>query len=130
VGEYSLSSRGRYDSVTNREMVTVFTNVDHKRNSKGFQYIANRLRKIAKEHSTAKSPMLFNIANIQDFQQVMERDYLFDGATIDMKKSFVGLKDDKNFYYVMANQEFSFDALNKFIQDYKKGLIEGHEKVS
>ena len=110
-------------------MVTLFTNVDHKRNSKGFNYIANRLRKIAQEYATGSKAMTFNVANIHDFRDLMDSDYSFNLDEIDVKKTYVGIRDDKGEFFYQMNNEFSFDALKKFIQDYHRGVLEGHEKV-
>ena len=42
-------SSSRYDHVT-VPLVTIFTDIDLKRNPKGYLYIANRISKVAKEY--------------------------------------------------------------------------------
>jgi hypothetical protein len=52
----------RYEKLSNRPRLMVFTAIDHERNEKGFNYIANRLRKIAKEHAKS-SPLIYTLGN-------------------------------------------------------------------
>lgn len=120
VGELTATSKPRYENIK-APVITVFTAVDHKRNSKGFQYVANRLRKIAKEYS---GKLVFNIANIHDYVSLLESAYSIEDANV--KKTYAGLRDGKVFYTL--TEDFSFDKLAVFVQDFKAGKLVGKEQ--
>ena len=72
VGELNLKSKQRYNSFTrgadNKDMplVMVFSSVDHKKNEKGFQYVMNRVKKVAKANSDNKHKLAFVIVDKDD----------------------------------------------------------------
>jgi hypothetical protein len=123
VGQVTEQNIRRYETIQ-RVMITVFTAVDLDKNMKGFNYFANRLRKVAKEKFA--SDAVFNVANINDFTYTMEMDYGFKSP--DVKQTYVGMKY-QNYYFAMAEQPFSAEAVSKFIQDFRAGTLEGKLKV-
>ena len=107
-----------------KPVITIFTMIDHLRNEKGFQYIANRIRKLAKEQNLMNK-FIFNIGNIGDHEYDMGVDYGL--SSVDAKKSYVGLRHG-TMYFAMKGT-FSVEALTAFIQDYQTGKLIGREKV-
>lgn len=121
VGEFNSASEGRY--INNKRPVSiVYTKVDHARNPKGFQYVANRIRKIAKDYS---NDIVFAIANLEDYSSVLETDYGVE--EVNPKKTYATVKD--SLLYTLED-EFSFEKFAKFVQDYKSGKLVGREKPS
>jgi folylpolyglutamate synthase/dihydropteroate synthase len=68
VAERTYRSTARYENVK-LPIVTLFAEVDHAKNPKGYQYLANRLRKVADQF---KGKLVFNIANKADYSYVLD----------------------------------------------------------
>ncbi len=122
VGQLTDQNLRRYETVQ-RSMLTVFTAVNLDKNMKGFNYFANRLRKLTTEKFAAE--VVFNIANVEDFTYIMEMDYGFKNP--DPKQTYVGLKY-QNYYFAMEDQ-FSSEAVAKFLKDFNAGTLVGKLKV-
>merc|ERR1712118_327075 len=89
-------------------VVTLFAAIDLEKNAKGFDYFANRLRKVAADYVGKLS---FNIGDNEDFSYQLE-DY---GIELPAKKDVgVGAKDG-NKYYRMEDK-FNVDNVRKFAQ--------------
>lgn len=116
-GEVTSKSKATYADLK-RPVVTIFSTIDHVRNAKGFNYLANRARKLAKKY---ESKVYFNIANTDDFSSDMEQDYGFTEPF--GKNTVVGLRDG-DLYYVMT-AKFSFDNLAIFVEDFASGKLAG-----
>eukprot|EP01034_Spumella_vulgaris_P021665 gene21665-27706_t len=104
-------------------VLTVFTAVDHERNAKGFQYVTNRVRKVASEF---KGRVLFNVANTLDFTQALDH-YGFDD--VHNNPILVGLVDENMYYAMDATTPFSVEALTAFVQSFRSGRLVGKERV-
>jgi protein disulfide isomerase family A protein 3 len=116
-GEVTSKSKTIYAELK-RPVVTIFSAIDHVRNAKGFAYLANRARKLAKKYD---SKIYFNIANTDDFIYDMESEYGFTEPS--GKNTVVGLRDGEMFYTMTA--KFSFDNLAIFIDEFLSGKLAG-----
>lgn len=121
VGEKTYKSSARYEK-SKLPNVVVFTAVDHIKNAKGFQYIANRVRKVAKEYL---GKFLFSVANKDDYSYALA-DY--DIPELPGRSDVaVGLQVG-DMYYRMT-EAFSPEALKAFVEAYKAGTLVGKQKV-
>jgi len=100
---------------TGLPVVTLFTAVDLEKNSKGFDYYANRLRKVAVDF---KEKLVFNIGDKSDFEYLLD-DY--DLELTDKKDIGVGLKLDDHYYHM--EDSFSVDNLRVFLEKYLAGEL-------
>ncbi len=120
-GEYSSKNRGAYDSLK-KPVVTVYSLIDHERNAKGYNYLANRVRKVAKKY---EGKVVFALADTDSYTHALESDYGFESPT--NKETLVGLRDG-NMYYKMTTK-FSVENLVAFVEKYFTGALEGKQKV-
>ena len=87
----------------------MFTNVDLEKNPKGFDYYANRLRRVASDEAL-KGKLVFNIGDKEDFSYMLE-DYTLN---LPGKKDVgVGIKDGANHYGMV--ETFSVDHVKAFV---------------
>jgi protein disulfide isomerase family A protein 3 len=120
VGQKTWKTNSAYDS-QKKPIVTLFTEIDHEKNRKGYDYFANRMRKVAVDNKGLK----FNIGSKSDFSYLL-KDY--DDMELEGKKDVgVGIKDG-NVYYKM-DDKFSVDALRSFVDDFTAGKLKGKVKV-
>eukprot|EP01031_Cornospumella_fuschlensis_P039007 gene39007-47453_t len=84
VGLYSQVSSERYQALQ-KPLVLVFSKVDLERNLKGYNYLANRVRKVATQY---KDQYAFAIANVVDYMHEVEKQYGVDAPTD--KNTYVG----------------------------------------
>lgn len=108
-------------------MVSVFTAVDLEKNKKGYQYIVNRVKKVAKNW---KGKVLFNIANSDDFSADLESKFGIIKSSADKKALAavsVGLRDGTVYYHL--EKDFSVEALAQFVYDFKAGKLTGEDQV-
>lgn len=117
VGILNANSGAVYSKQTN-PIVTIFTSIDLEKNWKGFQYIANRVRKVAKEFT---NKLVFNVANLGDFAYEMST--MYDIITPNPKSTYVGLKEDKTYYHMI--ESFSVDHLQSFVQQFLAHELQG-----
>lgn len=114
VGQKTWKSQERYDAA-HLPIVTLFTKVDLEKNPKGYDYYANRLRRVAQDFV---GKLVFNIGDKEDFSYNLE-DYDLD---LPEKKDIgVGVKDG-NKHYKMT-ESFSVDNLRAFVQDVVDGKL-------
>lgn len=114
VGQKTWKSNERYES-SGLPVVTVFTDVDLEKNSKGFDYYANRVRKVAVDF---KTQLVFNIGDKSDFEYLLD-DY--DLELPDKKDVGVGIKFNDHYYHM--TESFSVDNLRNFVESYLKGEL-------
>lgn len=106
-------------------MVSVFTAVDLEKNKKGYQYIFNRVKKVAKNW---KGKVLFNIANSDDFSADLESKFGIKSAGKKAAAAVsVGLRDGTMYYHL--EKDFSVEALAQFVDDFKAGKLTGEDQV-
>lgn len=120
-GQYSSTNRAIYDALQ-KPVVTVFAAIDHEKNAKGFQYLANRVRKIAKQY---ENKIVFTLADTESYTHMMEKDYDFEEPS--KKEVFVGLREG-DMFYKMA-EKFSVENLKSFVEKFKAGELQGKQKV-
>ena len=119
VGQKTWKSGERYDK-QGVPVVTLFAAIDLEKNAKGFDYFANRLRKVAADYVGKLS---FNIGDKEDFSYQLE-DY---GLELPSKKDVgVGAKDG-NKYYTMEDK-FNVDNVRKFAAALVAGSLEAKVK--
>lgn len=120
-GEYTSKSRESYDSLQ-KPVVSVFSSIDHERNSKGYNYLANRVRKVAKKY---EGKIVFVLVDTDTFSEVMERNYGFEDPS--SKEVYAGIRDGDMFYTM--DTKFSVENLTSFVESFKAGQLEGKQKV-
>jgi protein disulfide isomerase len=114
VGQKTWKSGERYDK-QGVPVVTLFAAVDLEKNAKGYEYFANRARKVAADFVGKLS---FNIGDKEDFSYQLE-DY---DLSLDGKKDVgVGAKDG-NKYYKM-DDKFNVDNLRAFAEALVAGSL-------
>mmetsp|Transcript_2022 Transcript_2022/g.1470 ORF Transcript_2022/g.1470 Transcript_2022/m.1470 type:complete len:435 (-) Transcript_2022:98-1402(-) len=121
-GEYLNKNKAIYDGLK-KPVVLVFSAIDHERNAKGYNYLVNRVRKVAKSH---EGKIVFALADTDANSDIMESHYGFENPS--SKEVLVGLRDD-NLFYKMESK-FSVENLMSFIESFKAGELEGREKTS
>lgn len=121
VGQKTWKSNDRYES-SGLPVLTLFTAVDLEKNGQGFDYFANRLRKVGEEY---KGKMLFNIGDKTDFAYVLDD---FEMELPEKKDAGVGIKLDDH-YYTME-ESFSVENVKAFIDSYMAGSLTPKIKVA
>ena len=114
VGQRTWKSADRYDKI-GLPVVTLFTKIDHEKNRKGYDYFANRLRRVADEF---KGKLSFNIGDKDDFSYLLE-DY--DLELPEKKDVGVGIKHG-NAYYKMSDT-FSVENVRALCEAYLAGSL-------
>lgn len=100
--------------------VTVFADVDFGKNAKGYEYVANRARKAAKEFS---GRVLVNIADKDHYSWMLEE---FGLQPLPGRQDIgVGLAHGKMRYAM--DSAFSVDNLKAFVTAFKAGSLTGIE---
>merc|ERR1711899_543586 len=97
-------------------LVTAYYGVDYVKNAKGTNYWRNRVMKVAKNFPS----LTFAVSNKDDFMQEVNE---FGIGMITGDKPKVGIFEGKSKKFVMED-DFSVDALEKFVSDYKDGKLE------
>ena len=114
VGQKTWKSNERYEK-QNVPVVTLFAAIDLEKNPKGFDYFANRLRKVAADFVGKLS---FNIGDKEDFSYQLE-DY---ELVLETKKDVgVGARDGDKYYHM--TEKFNVDNLRAFAQDLVDGKL-------
>lgn len=117
VGQKTWKSNDRYDKA-HLPILSLFASIDLEKNPKGFDYFANRLRKVAADY---KDKMLFNIGDKDDFSYTLE-DYGFDDKLENKKDVGVGVSHGDKYYKMTT--KFNVDNLRTFVDDVLNGNIE------
>ena len=112
VGQKTWKSTARYEA-GGLPVLTLFAAVDLEKNAKGYEYYANRLRRVAVDFA---DKLLFNIGDKEDFSYLLP-DY---GLELPEKKDIgVGIKVGSS-HYAMA-ESFSVDNLRAFVEAFRAG---------
>jgi protein disulfide-isomerase A3 len=119
VGLRSYESQERYSN-PKLPMLTVFADIDMEKNIKGYQYLANRVRKVAVDY---KGKIVFSIADKKDLSYELD-DYGLD--KLEKKDIGIGLKSGNTYYH--TKKAFGTDTIREFVQQYLNGEIIGKEK--
>jgi len=115
VGQKTWKSGERYEK-QGVPVVTLFAAVDLEKNGKGFDYFADRLRKVAVEYVGQLS---FNIGDKEDFSYQLE-DY---GLELPSKKDVgVGARDGSKYWKM--EDKFNVDNLRAFAAAIVDGSLE------
>ncbi|CAF1051642.1 unnamed protein product [Adineta steineri] len=104
--------------------VVVYYNVDYTRDTKGTNYVRNRILKVAKKLADENVNVRFAISNLDEFRQELTQ-FGVSEAKKDAKYVLArGAKDEK---YRMS-EDFSYEALEEFARKLVKGDIEPYLK--
>jgi len=115
VGTKTWKSNESYEKA-GLPILTLFTAVDLEKNSKGFDYFANRLRRVATDYV---GELTFNIASKEDYSYQLE-DYGL--PNLDGKKDVgVGIQDNDKYYYM--EESFSVENMKAFVESFKAGSL-------
>jgi len=124
VGEMTIHNEKLYRN-TRLPVVTIFALIEHEKNPKGFKYLLNRVRKVAK---LFRGTINFNIADARTYFKDMNQKYEFEETYTEHPIS-VGLRD-RAVYYAMPQGEFSVDRLKRFVEDFQANQLDGNDQVS
>jgi hypothetical protein len=133
VGEKTFKTADMYDNLK-IPVVTVFADVDHAKNPKGWTYLTNRVQKAAKEHA---GKVAFAIADKDDYSYALD-DYGLSGSgsgaksdvSVGLKVTGVGAEKSEMYYKLDPTTKFSSDSLKQFVADYRAGSLVGKEKAA
>jgi len=103
-----------------RNLVVAYYDVDYVKNAKGTNYWRNRVMKVAKNFPS----LTFAVSNKDDFMQEVNE---FGIGMITGDKPKVGIFEGKSKKFVMED-DFTVDAFEKFVNDYKDGNLEPYLK--
>lgn len=123
VGQMTRMADKRYRYLA-QPVLTIFTNVDHERNAKGYSYVANRANKVVQHFGGKGDTVVVNIADIAEFSSEMGSKFEFPEPH--EKGIFVGMRVG-TVYYTMA-EKFSVENMQQFVQDVLDGKVEGKEQ--
>jgi protein disulfide isomerase len=116
VAQKTWKSNDRYDKA-GLPVLTLFTKVDLEKNPKGYDYYANRLRRVASDEQF-KGKLNFNVGDKEDFSYLLE-DYELDLP--EKKDVGVGIKDGPDHYHM--TETFSVDHIKAFVASYLAGEL-------
>lgn len=104
--------------------VVVYYNVDYVRDTKGTNYVRNRILKVAKKLADENINVRFAVSNAEEFRQELT-EYGVD----DMKKDgkYVLARGSSDEKYKMSG-DFSYEALEEFARKLVKGGLEPYLK--
>jgi len=117
VGHKTFDNAGDFKG----DVVTAFYSVDYEKNVKGTNYWRNRVMKVAKDFDG----LTFAVASKHDFAQELA-EYGLD-SRMSEEKPLVAVRSADGKKYIME-EEFSMDALKKFLGDFQAGSLEPHMK--
>ncbi|KAF0287538.1 Protein disulfide-isomerase A3 [Amphibalanus amphitrite] len=103
-------------------LIVAYFNVDYVKNPKGTNYWRNRVMKVAK--AFAGQGITFGVSQHNDFQHELEE---YGRGFVSGDKPVVCARDAKNSKFVME-EDFSIDALQKFVEDFSAGKLEPYLK--
>lgn len=98
--------------------LTIFTNVDHEKDPKGYTYVSNRALKVASEHKGKLQVAIADKTTQHTFLTKHKADFV-DG------KFAVGIKDGI-MYYAME-EAFGVDAIKAFVKKFQNAELTGNE---
>jgi len=104
--------------------VVVYYNVDYTRDTKGTNYIRNRILKVAKKLADESVNVRFAISNLDEFRQELTQFGITDAKKDGKYVLARGPGDEK---YKMSG-DFSFEALEDFARKLVKGELEPYLK--
>lgn len=107
-----------------KPLVTVFYNVDYVRDTKGTNYVRNRILKVAKKLSEENVPVHFSISNGEEFQHELSE---FGFGDVSKDGKYVLARGSKNEKFKYSG-EFSYEALEDFARKLAAGELEQYLK--
>ncbi|CAF4000520.1 unnamed protein product [Rotaria sordida] len=107
-----------------KPVVVVYYNVDYVRDTKGTNYVRNRVLKVAKKLADEDVNVRFAISNPDEFRQDLTQFGISDTKKDSKHVVARGPKDEK---YKMS-EDFSYEALEEFARKVAKGDLEPYLK--
>ncbi|CAF2388384.1 unnamed protein product [Rotaria sp. Silwood2] len=120
VGHRTSSNAGDYA----KPLVVLYYNVDYVRDTKGTNYVRNRLLKVAKKLAEEKVNVRFAVSNAEDFRQELSQFGISDAKKDAKYVAARGPRDEK---YIMS-EDFSFEAVETFARKLAAGELEPYLK--
>lgn len=120
VGHRTPSNIGDYG----KPNVVVYYNVDYVRDTKGTNYIRNRILKIAKKLADENVNVRFAVSNAEEFRQELN-EFGIDDVKKDGKYVLARGPADQKY---KLTSEFSFEALEDFARKLVSGTLEPYLK--
>jgi len=102
-------------------LMTVYADIDHQKNPKGFAYVVNRVRKVAKQF---ENKLVFVVADKNQYSHELGH---YDFSLPNSQDIGVGVMHS-NMCYSMQ-EKFNVENMVAFINDFKSGKLVGKEKV-
>jgi protein disulfide isomerase family A protein 3 len=107
-----------------KPLVIVYYNVDYVRDTKGTNYIRNRILKVAKKLADENVKVQFAISNAEEFRHELS-EYAVDDVKKDGKYVLARGPNDQK--YKMSD-DFTYEALEEFARNVAKGTLEPYLK--
>jgi protein disulfide isomerase family A protein 3 len=120
VGHRTPSNLGDYT----KPSVVVYYNVDYVRDTKGTNYIRNRILKVAKKLADENVKVRFGVSNAEEFRQELT-EFGIDDVKKDGKYVLARGPEDQK--YKMSG-EFTYEALEEFARKVVNGDLEPYLK--
>ena len=120
VGHRTASNAGDYG----KPSVVVYYNVDYVRDTKGTNYVRNRVLKVAKKLLEDGVKTRFAVSNAEEFRQELT-EFGIDDVKKDGKYALA--RGPNNEKYRLSG-EFSYEALEEFARQLAKGELEPYLK--
>jgi hypothetical protein len=117
IDENSFDARDVYEKI-NHPIITVLADVNRPKNEKGYQYIVNRLKKVAAKF---KGKFLFSVLQRKDYARELS-DFEFPSSLVDKKNEvLVGLRVNDRLY--TNTKSFSVETALSFLVQYLVGQL-------
>jgi protein disulfide-isomerase A3 len=120
VGHRTPSNLGDFAKPT----VTIYYNVDYVRDTKGTNYVRNRILKVAKKLADENIQVHFGISNAEEFRHELTEHGIDD---VQKDGKYVLARGSANEKYRMSD-DFTFDALEAFARKLVNGELEAYLK--
>ena len=123
VGEFTSSTQGQYDNVK-LPLVMAFGDFDHDRNEKHYMYLVNRVRRVAQKYV---GKAVFAVASKATNGAVL-RSFEMEDITSDVNSIGMGIVHKDKCFKMEGDAletKFSSDSLEKFLEQYLAGDLEG-----
>ncbi|XP_037074243.1 LOW QUALITY PROTEIN: protein disulfide-isomerase A3-like [Pollicipes pollicipes] len=98
-------------------LIIAYYNVDYVKNPKGTNYWRNRVMKVAK--AFVGQGLTFAVSQHNDFQHELEE---YNRGFVSGEKPVICARDAENKKFVME-EEFSMEALQKFVEAFQEGTL-------
>ncbi|CAM4969306.1 unnamed protein product [Rotaria socialis] len=120
VGHRIQSNAADFD----KPLVVVYYNVDYVRDTKGTNYVRNRVLKVAKKLSEEDVNVRFAVSNAEEFRQELTQ---FGISDVKKDSKYVVARDASDQKFKLS-EDFSYDAIEEFARKVISGDLEPYLK--